>query len=120
MGTNFGTWLFTKFNGEKVGDDRFGNTYYRLSKPGSGARERRWVIYADDREASTVPPEWQGWLTHTLVDPPSEAPPVERPWIKPHQPNLTGSDAAYKPPGALDRANDREQATGDYEPWVPD
>jgi NADH:ubiquinone oxidoreductase subunit len=117
MGATFGTKLFTRFHGVKVGGDGFGNAYYREKKPPEGQREKRWVIYGGEAE---VPPEWQGWLTHTVSETPIESPPVERPWLKPHQTNRTGSAEAYRPPGALLEGGRREQATGDYEPWVPD
>ena len=120
MGATLGTRLYTYFAGALVGTDQFGNRYYREKSPPASRRERRWVIYHDEPEASAVPPEWQGWLTHTLADPPTVTPPVERPWIKEHLPNLTGSDAAYRPPGALEKGGHRAPATGDYEPWVPD
>lgn len=120
MGATFGTKLFTRFRGEKVGEDSFGNEYYREKNVPDGQRERRWVIYRDEAEASAVPPEWQGWLTHTVKDTPIDSPPVERPWLKPHQANTTGSPDAYRPPGSLLQGGQRKQATGDYEPWVPD
>lgn len=120
MSVTFGTWLFTKLHGEQVGEDQFGNRYFRQKKKPKQGRERRWVLYKDEREGSLVPPEWQGWLTHTAAQPPTVAPPISRPWLKPHQPNRTGTQAAYKPEGALDRENERAPATGDYEPWVPD
>ena len=41
--------------------DEFGNRYYQ-NKDGS----RRWVIYNGTVEASRVPPDWHGWLHHTL------------------------------------------------------
>ena len=120
MGATFGTRLFTYFRGAAVGEDAAGNRYYRSKSVKSGARERRWVIYKGEVEASAVPPDWQGWLTHTTEAPPSEAPRDAQPWQKPHQPNLTGTPAAYRPPGALEKGGRRDAATGDYEPWVPD
>jgi NADH:ubiquinone oxidoreductase subunit len=41
------------------------------------------------------------------------------PWQKPHQPNLTGTAQAYRPPGHDYRGGHRAKATGDYEPWQP-
>lgn len=120
MGATFGTKLFTRFRGDKVGSDEFGNTYYREKNPPAGRREKRWVIYGGEAEGSAVPPEWQGWLTHTVEATPVDSPPVERPWIKPHQANPTGSAGAYRPPGALLEGGRRKDATGDYEPWLPE
>jgi NADH:ubiquinone oxidoreductase subunit len=40
-------------------------------------------------------------------------------WQKPHQANLTGTAAAYRPPGDILSVGQRDKATGDYEPWQP-
>jgi len=119
MGATFGTRIFTRFFGAQAGRDSAGNVYYRDKTRAAGRRERRWVIYGGTPEASAVPPEWQAWLTHTVDQTPDERPPVERPWIKPHQPNTTGTAQAYRPPGALLKGGHRPKATGDYEPWIP-
>jgi NADH:ubiquinone oxidoreductase subunit len=120
MGATFGTRLYTRLYGEKVGSDAAGNEYYRERTPLDGRRERRWVIYGGEAEASAVPPEWQGWLTHTVDETPIERPPVERPWQKEHRPNLSGTEHAYRPPGALLRGGRRQRSSDDYEPWTPE
>ena len=55
----FGTQVWTWLYGEFVGDDEFGNRYYRTKggkiDPTLGF-ERRWVIYHGITEASMVPP----------------------------------------------------------------
>ena len=70
----FGTQLWTWLYGERVGEDEFGNVYYRTRggkiDPTSGF-ERRWVIYNGYNEASAVPPSWHGWLHHTVDTPPT-------------------------------------------------
>lgn len=111
--------FFTLFSGgEKVGKDALGNTYYR-AKPRPGyTRERRWVMYKDKPEASMVPPEWHGWLHHQTNDVPSEEG-FRRPWQKPHQPNMTGTNQAYRPPGHILEGGKRDKAVGDYEAWSP-
>ncbi len=119
MGATWGTRLFTYWRGELVGEDQFGNHYYRDRRRKAGTKERRWVIYHGEPEASAVPPEWQGWLTHTFAEPPTVSPVIERSWQKEHEPNLTGTHAAYRPSGALERGGQRAAATGDYEPWTP-
>jgi NADH:ubiquinone oxidoreductase subunit len=43
----------------------------------------------------------------------------QRAWQKPHEPNLTGTDLAYRPPGHVLKGGARAPASGDYEPWVP-
>ena len=44
---------------------------------------------------------------------------MRRPWQKEHQPNPTGTPAAYLPPGHTLKGGRRAAATGDYEPWTP-
>jgi NADH:ubiquinone oxidoreductase subunit len=112
--------LFTALKGgEKVGEDALGNTYYR-AKPRKGyKRERRWVMYDGAPEASKVPPEWHGWLHHQSDEVPS-AEGFRRPWQQPHQPNMTGTNQAYRPPGHILEGGKRDKATGDYEAWTPD
>jgi NADH:ubiquinone oxidoreductase subunit len=113
-----GTKLFTWLRGELVGSDKTGNRYYRDKKAAAGTRERRWVIYNGAPEASTVPAEWHGWLHHRTDDLPSADQP-RRPWQAEHQPNLTGTAEAYRPPGSVLKGGQRDPATGDYEPWRP-
>ena len=117
-----GTLLYTKLCGALVGEDDAGNRYYRerWGRSGPGERERRWVVYEGEVEASRVPPEWHRWLHHSTDEPPTEAPLRAQPWEKPHQPNLTGTAAAYRPPGHILGRGQRDRATGDYEPWQPD
>ena len=120
MGATFGTRVYTRLFGENVGSDGAGNDYYRERKPRAGRRERRWVIYKGEPEASAVPAEWQGWLTHTVDETPIECPPVERPWQKEHVPNPIGTERNYRPPRALLGRGRRDRASGDYEPWTPE
>lgn len=116
LGTLIDTWL----RGEFVGSDSFGNRYYRDRRRRRGlGRERRWVLYKGEPEASSVPPMWHAWLHGTLADPPRPGAMHAQPWQRPHVPNLTGTEAAYRPPGHTLRGGVRAKATGDYEPWVP-
>ncbi|WP_114391988.1 NADH:ubiquinone oxidoreductase subunit NDUFA12 [Oleisolibacter albus] len=124
---SFVTWManlhinfFTLRNGVLVGTDKAGNRYYTEKSPRKGAkRVRRWVIYNGEPEASKVPPEWHGWLHHTVNEPLPENSPFHRPWQKEHQPNLTGTLQAYRPSGHVFEGSQRARATGDYEPWTP-
>ncbi|MDP7343673.1 MAG: NADH:ubiquinone oxidoreductase subunit NDUFA12 [Alphaproteobacteria bacterium] len=115
-----GTRLLTMFKGEFVGQDEFANRYYREKKTPAGRRERRWVLYRDDDEASSVPPTWHGWLHHIVAESPTTKPLEVKSWQKPHLPNQTGSAAAYRPPGHTLEGGERDRATGDYEPWRPE
>jgi NADH:ubiquinone oxidoreductase subunit len=113
---SFGTWLHTKLYGERVGEDAYGNVYYKSQRM-RGNRQERWVIYKGEPEASKVPPEWHSWLHHT-TDTPIETKP--RAWQKPHLPNLTGTAQAYMPPGADQRGGQRSKAADDYQAWTPE
>ena len=124
-GATLGTRIYTWLRGEEVGRDQQGNRYYRERGGGrvhrdSLRKERRWVIFNGDREASRVPPEWHGWLHHTTDQKPPEGGPSRRSWQKDHLPNLTGTDQAYRPPGHTLKGGQRARGTGDYEPWTPD
>jgi len=120
---SIGMQLFTRMRGELVGKDEFGNCYYRdrrgANMPFLGPRERRWVTYAGDPEGSAVPPAWHAWLHHTVKEVPDDSPVPARDWQRDYVPNLSGSAAAYRPPGHTLEGNKRDKATGDYEPWVP-
>lgn len=113
IGTRVQLWL----RGVEIGRDQFGNRYYRERKTPAGVRQRRWVMYAGEPEASKVPPEWHIWLHHSADAPIPEQSPLRKPWQKLFQPNQTGSSAAYFPPGH--QGGKRARATGDYESWQP-
>jgi NADH:ubiquinone oxidoreductase subunit len=121
-GQTFGTQLWTWCYGEFVGQDEFGNRYFRTR----GGKidptllmQRRWVIYNGVAEPSMVPPSWHGWLHHTVDTPPTEENYKPRPWQKPHRPNLTGTPTAHRPAGSTLAQGRRPKATGDYKAWTP-
>ncbi len=118
-GATFGTWIGTKRNGARVGEDSLGNVYFQGGKQPNGD-PKRWVIYAGANDASRVPPEWHGWLHHQIDDIPDRALPPARGWEAAAVPNLTGTISAYAPSGALARGGKRAAAAGDYEAWSPD
>lgn len=121
-GATLNTLLYTRLKGELVGTDRYGNAYYRTRggqiDPALGF-ERRWVIYAGEAEGSMTPPGWYGWLHHTFDVPPPDEDYRPRAWEKPHQPNMTGTPLAWRPPGSTLASGVRPPATGDYEAWTP-
>jgi NADH:ubiquinone oxidoreductase subunit len=121
-GQTVGTQLWTKLYGEFVGEDEFGNRYYRTRNgkidPTLGF-ERRWVIYSGIAEASKVPPAWHGWIHHVVDVPPPQDKTKPHPWEKPHRPNLTGTPGAYRPSGSTLARGRRPKATGDYKAWTP-
>jgi NADH:ubiquinone oxidoreductase subunit len=119
LGTRFHTWL----RGEYVGEDEAGNRYYRTRggavDSGLGF-QRRWVLFNGPAEASMIPPGWWGWMHHKSDTPPTESVYEPRDWEKPHRPNMTGTPAAYRPPGSMLTPEHRPRVTGDYEAWSPD
>jgi NADH:ubiquinone oxidoreductase subunit len=119
FGTQFWTWMY----GERVGEDEFGNCYYR-SLDGKIDRtlgfELRLVIFNGYAEASAIPPSWHGWIHHTVDMPPTQESYKPHAWQKPHRPNMTGTRGALRPPGSTLAAGRRPKATGDYKAWSPD
>ena len=118
-GATIGTSLFSALNGKQVGTDAQGNKYYRGGK-GVDGRERRWVIYNGANDASRVPAEWHGWLHHSYDALPESHLAAPKIWEVDYTANATGTAAAYRPQGALERGGRRARATGDYEAWTPD
>jgi len=128
-GATFGALFDIGRRAKKVGEDEYGNRYFQERKISLEGRPRRYVIYKGYADASRVPPDWHGWLHHTVNELPAPAKKDEmtgvrvmerQPWEKDHQPNLTGTLHAYHPKGSLARPGDRAAATGDYEAWAPD
>ncbi len=111
--------LTSRLTGRQIGTDTFGNVYYE-SKADYRAygRKRRWVLFNGGvAEATRVPPEWHGWLHHTCPAPlPAEK---RHPWMLEHQPNPTGTAAAWRPAGHDYVSGRRNQTAGDYEAWTP-
>ena len=83
-----GTRLQIFFSGKLVGEDRNGNKYYE-SKKGE-----RWIIYADEIDASKIPVEWYSWMHFTSNKIEKHHKLEKYKWQKPHKPNLTGTDSA--------------------------
>lgn len=114
-GATIGTAFYSARKGVLVGEDDIGNRYYR-----SRDDKKRWVIYNGANDAARVAPEWHGWLHGTFDgEPDSYLPPVRK-WERPAIGNPTGTDAAYRPGGAIEKGGRRAAATGDYQPWTPD
>ncbi len=109
LGTRFYTWR----KGERVGEDEFGNVYYR------GKDGRRWVIYNGLADATAIGPGWHGWMHYRTDTPPGEDGYQPWEWERPHQANMTGTSRAYHPKGAMASGEKRQRVTGDYEAWAP-
>jgi NADH:ubiquinone oxidoreductase subunit len=117
LNLRFYTWR----KGEFVGEDEFGNRYYRAPSalPASIA-ERRWVVYNGYAEASAIPPGWHGWIHHRDDEPPAKDSYRPREWEKSHSPNLTGTARAYRPPGSIVGSTRPKPLEPDYQAWKPE
>ena len=119
---NLGTKLFTLAFGQKVGEDSFGNQYYKTKRAinyiGRYNKERRWVIFNGTAEPSKIPAEWHGWM-HYSVDEIPENNKTNYKWQKEYTPNLTGTDLRYLPEGHVEKQGIRSKSTGDYQSWKP-
>ena len=102
-----GAFLITVFFGKRVGMDDSKNKYYVASK------DRRWVIFNLEGEATKIPPEWHAWIHHLIKEVPTKAEFAKYVWQKDHQENKTGTDEAYNP------NKYKPQTKADYESWRP-
>ena len=123
----FGIWSHASLSillwakGDYVGEDQYGNQYYRGDPKPGRPRERRWVSYKGVAEASSIPPEWHGWMHHqTDIIPSEDAMSYRKTWQKPHVANTTSTDQAYYPDGHILRGGKRAKVSSDYEAWTPD
>tara|TARA_B100001250_G_C19351583_1_gene593655 strand:+ start:130 stop:507 length:378 start_codon:yes stop_codon:yes gene_type:complete len=106
-----GTRIFTWSRGIVVGQDSSGNKFYEDT-----SKKRRWVIFNNDIDASSISAEWHGWLHHTFTDTPNSKPNIKKTWEKPHLINLTGSSEAYHPKKEV---TNKKNIYSDYEAWLP-
>ncbi|MDA8869794.1 NADH:ubiquinone oxidoreductase subunit NDUFA12 [Rhizobiaceae bacterium] len=109
LATRFFTWR----NGDKVGTDETGNTYYRSEE------NRRWIIYNGAVDPTRIPAGWHGWLHFRTDIAPSDEAYAARDWELPHKANLTGTMGAYRPKGALSNQTKTPDVAADYEAWSP-
>ena len=86
----FGTFLKTLFFGKFVGKDDYGNKYYKNNK------DERWVIYANNVEATKITSDWFLWIHHTIDKIPNQNDKKFK-WQKKHLENKTGSKDSHKP-----------------------
>lgn len=114
-GQTWGVRMDTWRHGQFVGKDAAGNRYFK-AKVG----KRRWVIYNGYAEASAIEPGWHGWMHYRTDISPAEEEYTPHSWEIGHQPNLTGTPAAYRPDGSMLNTGERPRVTGDYDTWSPE
>tara|TARA_B100001057_G_scaffold387380_1_gene394542 strand:+ start:93 stop:443 length:351 start_codon:yes stop_codon:yes gene_type:complete len=86
----FGTFLKTLFFGKYVGSDEYGNKYYQSKK------KDRWVVYANNIEATKITSNWYLWMHHTIDKIPDNKD-TKYSWQKKHLENQTGTSNSFKP-----------------------
>ncbi|MCL6229581.1 NADH:ubiquinone oxidoreductase subunit NDUFA12 [Bartonella bilalgolemii] len=118
-GNTINTRFFTWRHGKRIGEDQFGNIYYEGSRHKDGYL-RRWVIYKDYSEASSIPPGWHGWIHHRCDIPPTEENYQSYSWEKSHILNMTGTSEAYRPKGSIAYNHGYFYAREDYDAWLPE
>ena len=87
----FGTFLKTLFFGKYVGSDEYGNKYYQSKK------NERWVVYANNIEATKITSKWYLWMHHTIDKIPDKTQDNKYSWQKKHLENQTGTKNSFKP-----------------------
>ena len=102
----FGTFLKTFFYGKFVGEDLYGNRYYKSKN------DQRWVVYKNNIEATKITSEWYLWIHHTVNEVPNNQK-KKYLWQKEHLQNQTGTANAYKP-NKISRLNNLKKK---YETW---
>jgi NADH:ubiquinone oxidoreductase subunit len=102
-----------------VGTDEQGNKYYQERVASRDGKPRRYVVYEGVAEGSRVPPDWHGWMHYTNEESPIDQPLKRQVWEQDHQPNLTGTIFAHRPPGSMARSG-RTDLMDEYEPWRPE
>ena len=65
-GQTIGTKIYTKFFGNFVGSDEYGNNYFKSSDG-----TKRWINYKGICDASSISPSWYSWLHKTTDKVPS-------------------------------------------------
>ena len=101
-----GTRLYTFFNGNLVGKDQLGNQYYENKK-----KNKRWVIYGGEIDASKISNDWYSWIHFTKNKIEFRTKTIKHQWQKPHSSNKTGTTESYHP----NKKNN--EITKKYKPW---
>lgn len=107
--------IFIKLTSQHVATDSFGNRYYQSQKTDYLGLNKRYVIYKDSPEPSSVEPMFHAWLHHLSDEIPNKDQVKEYSWQKDFKPNLTGTKLAYSP---LNN-NKRAKVSADYQPFQP-
>lgn len=85
--------------GTKIGEDKYGNTYYENKSYFMG--RSRFVDFPYkgrlEFDGSQIPPEWHRWMHYMTDDPPTSTPPTQQKFSIDHIKNTSGSNDCYVP-----------------------
>ena len=87
--------LYLKWRTTFIGSDDLGNRYFEEKKISRGEKNRRFVLYKGNEEASKVPALWHAWLHYMSDIVPTNI--CLYTWEQSHVPNLTGTKYAHNP-----------------------
>ena len=113
---NLGTLIYTLFKGKEVGKDKLGNRYFiSKNKP-----FRKWVLYKNNKNPTTIPVNWQLWLTDDDYNslPGEEGSNQKYAWEKNRIKNYTGTVNAYHPTKKLNEKQNTNKKLK-YKNWNP-
>ena len=116
---NISLYLYTFFKGNLVGRDQEGNKYYTSNISHGIKKEKRWVLYKNDSDPTSIDPIWHAWLHHVVKDVPKAKTKKNFYWQKKISPNYTGTKKAYLPPGHILSKEKKIKKMKNYESWVP-
>ena len=102
-----GTRIYTFLNGKLVGKDEFGNKYFENKK-----KNKRWVIYSGEIDASKISNDWYSWIHFTKNKIEFKTNIKKYNWQKDHQENQTGTQNSHKPVKIK-----KEKINKRYETW---
>ncbi len=105
--------IWIKITSSFMGADEHGNRYFESKSKDYLGRRRRYVLYKDRAEPSSVPPALHAWLHYLTNDFLDEN--THYAWQKPHASNATGTKMAYDP---LDHKI-RGKVSADHVSWSP-
>ena len=116
---NISLYLYTIFRGNLVGKDPEGNKYYTSNISHGIKKEKRWVLYKNDDDPTSIDPGWHAWLHHVLQDVPNLKTKKNFYWQKKISPNYTGTKKAYLPSGHILSKEKKIKKIKNYESWTP-
>lgn len=85
------TKLYITFFCQMVGKDQLGNRYFQEKQANRSVNPRRFVLYSQKVEASSIPQLWHAWMHYVIQDPP-----LDETTSHLHRANPTGTEKALE------------------------